>query len=88
MRTTLTLDDELLADAQEYSGIKEKSALVNAALKSLIQREATQRLARMGGTEQRPETNSSSATAPEMILADITGDRRLAAVADRLGIAA
>ena len=51
MRTTLTLDDELLADAQEYSGIKEKSALVNAALKSLIQREAAQRLARMGGTE-------------------------------------
>ncbi len=51
MRTTLTLDDELLADAQEYSGIKEKSALVNAALESLIQREAAQRLVRMGGTE-------------------------------------
>ena len=50
MRTTLSLDDELLADAQEYTGIKEKSALVNAALKALVQREAARRLAAMGGT--------------------------------------
>jgi len=27
MRTTVTLDDELVKDAQEYTGIKEKSAL-------------------------------------------------------------
>ena len=51
VRTTLSLDDELLADAQEYTGIKEKSALVNAALKALVQREAARRLAAMGGTE-------------------------------------
>jgi Arc/MetJ family transcription regulator len=50
MRTTLTLDDELLAQAKEYTGIKEKSALVNEALKSLVQREAARRLARLGGT--------------------------------------
>ena len=50
MRTTITIDDELLAQAQEYTGVKEKSALVNQALKSLVQREAARRLARLGGT--------------------------------------
>ena len=51
MRTTLTLDDQLLADAAELTGITEKSALVRAALKALIEREAARRLARLGGTE-------------------------------------
>jgi Arc/MetJ family transcription regulator len=50
MRTTVTLDDELLKKAQEYTGIAEKSLLVNAALTALVQREAARRLARMGGT--------------------------------------
>ena len=51
MRTTLTLDDGLLADAQEFTGIKEKSALVNAALKAIVEREAARRLARLGGSQ-------------------------------------
>ena len=51
MRTTITLDDELLAKAQFYTGIREKSALVRAALKALVEREAARRLARLGGTE-------------------------------------
>ena len=51
MRTTVTLDDELLAKAEKYTSIKEKSALVNAALKALVEREAARRLARLGGTE-------------------------------------
>ena len=51
MRTTLALDDELVAQAQAYTGIKEKSALVREALKRLVQREAAERLARLGGTE-------------------------------------
>jgi len=50
MRTTVTLDDDLVAAAQEYTGIQEKSALVRAALKALVEREAARRLARMGGT--------------------------------------
>lgn len=50
MRTTVTLDDELLKDAVEFTGIQEKSALVNAGLKALVEREAARRLARMGGT--------------------------------------
>ena len=32
MRTTITIDDELLAKAQKYTGVKEKSALINRAL--------------------------------------------------------
>ncbi len=50
MRTTVVLDDELLADAEEYTGIKEKSALIREALKALVEREASRRLARLGGT--------------------------------------
>ena len=51
MRTTLALDDELLAKAQFFTGLKEKSALVREALKALIERESARRLARLGGTE-------------------------------------
>ena len=51
MRTTLTLDDDLLARAAELTGISEKSALVREALTALIQREAARRLALLGGSE-------------------------------------
>ena len=46
MRTTVTINDELLQRAQEYTGIEEKSTVVNAALKALVEREAARRLAR------------------------------------------
>lgn len=51
MRTTIALDDDLVAKAQEYTGITEKSALVRAALTELVAREAARRLARLGGSE-------------------------------------
>ena len=51
MRTTVVLDDELLAKAEAYSGIPEKSALIREALKALVEREAARRLARLGGSE-------------------------------------
>jgi len=51
MRTTLALDDDLLADAEFYTGIREKSALVREALRALVAREAARRLARLGSTE-------------------------------------
>ena len=50
MRTTLNIDEKLLAEARELSGIKEKTALVRAGLEALIQREAARYLAAMGGT--------------------------------------
>ena len=51
MRTTIALDDELLAKAQSYTGLEEKTALVREALKALIQREAAKRLANLGGSQ-------------------------------------
>ncbi|MEO9189264.1 MAG: type II toxin-antitoxin system VapB family antitoxin [Acetobacteraceae bacterium] len=51
MRTTVNLDDELLAEAQALTGLHEKSALVREALKALIERESAWRLARLGGSE-------------------------------------
>ena len=51
MRTTLSLDDELVAEAQRLTGTTEKTALVREALRALIQRESARRLARLGGTE-------------------------------------
>jgi Arc/MetJ family transcription regulator len=50
MRTTLNLDDELIRQAQEYTGIQEKTALIHEALRHLIAREAGKRLAALGGT--------------------------------------
>src|SRR5438045_4159538 len=51
VRTTLALDDELVAKAQAFTGLKEKSSLVREALKALIERESARRLARLGGSE-------------------------------------
>ena len=53
MRTTLAIDDDLLAKAQEYTGLQEKSALVREALKALVEREAARRLATLGGAEPK-----------------------------------
>lgn len=51
MRTTLAIDDDLLAKAQALTGVKEKSAVIREALKALIARESALRLARLGGSE-------------------------------------
>ncbi len=51
MRTTITIDDELMQSAVEYSGLTEKSAIVRLALQAYVAREAGRRLARMGGSE-------------------------------------
>lgn len=53
MRTTINLDDDLLAQAQQLSGLTERTALLREALLALVQRESAQRLARLGGTEKQ-----------------------------------
>jgi Arc/MetJ family transcription regulator len=50
MRTTIAIDDDLFAKAQEFAGVTEKSAVIREALKAFVEREAARRLARMGGT--------------------------------------
>jgi len=51
MRTTLALDDDLVAEAQRPTGTSERRALIREALKALIERESARRLARLGGSE-------------------------------------
>ena len=55
MRTTLNIDDRLLAEAQRITGLLEKSTLVREGLKALIERESARRLALLGGSEPQLE---------------------------------
>ena len=65
MRTTIALDDELVAEAQAITGLMNKSALVREALKALIARESARRLALLGGTE--PELNVAPRRRPDPV---------------------
>jgi Arc/MetJ family transcription regulator len=51
MRTTITIDDDLLAKAAKLAGPLDRSAVVREGLKALIQRESARRLARLGGSQ-------------------------------------
>ncbi len=53
MRTTLNIEDNLIAKASKMTGIKEKTALVKLGLEALIARESGKRLARLGGTQKQ-----------------------------------
>lgn len=50
MRTTITLDDDLMADAAIYSGIDDKSKLINLVLDHYVKWMAGRRLAALGGS--------------------------------------
>ncbi len=56
MRTTIALDDDLIAKAQAFTGLKEKTSLIHEALKALIERESSRRLALLGGSEPKITT--------------------------------
>ena len=51
MKTTINIDDDILAEAGRLTGIKEKTALVRLGLETLIAQESSRRLAKLGGTE-------------------------------------
>jgi Arc/MetJ family transcription regulator len=53
MRTTLNLDNELVARAAELTGVKDKTALVRLGLETLIALKSGERLARLAGTERK-----------------------------------
>lgn len=55
MRTTLNIDDELLARARELTGESEKTRLVHLGLEALVQRTAARRLAALGGSDSQAE---------------------------------
>jgi len=52
MRTTLNIEDELIKEASQLTGIKEKTSLVKLGLEALIARESAKRLAKLGGSEK------------------------------------
>ncbi|WP_418316186.1 type II toxin-antitoxin system VapB family antitoxin [Piscinibacter sakaiensis] len=51
MRTTINIDDELLAKATKLVGPMDRTAILHEGLKALIERESAKRLARLGGTQ-------------------------------------
>ena len=53
MRTTVTLDDEQLAQATRLAGPMDRTTLLNEALKAFVEREASRRLARLGGSQPK-----------------------------------
>lgn len=53
MRTTVTLDDDLLVRARALTGVTETSALVREGLKTLIRVESARRLAALGGSDPK-----------------------------------
>jgi predicted CopG family antitoxin len=55
MRTTITIDDKLIDDLRERTGIARTSDLVRQALIEMRQREAAEFLAAMGGTMPKLE---------------------------------
>ena len=51
MRTTVTLDEGLIAKAIKLTGPLDRSTLLHEGLKALIERESAKRLARLGGSQ-------------------------------------
>lgn len=51
MRTTVTIDDELLQRAAELTGMTERTALLREGLETLIRVESAKRLAALGGSD-------------------------------------
>ena len=53
MRTTLNVDDDLIAKASELTGVDEKTSLIRMGLEALIASKSAKRLAQLGGSERR-----------------------------------
>lgn len=51
MRTTITVDDALVEQAAELSGVHEKAALIRTALQTLVRVESARRLTGLGGSD-------------------------------------
>lgn len=51
LRTTVALDDTLLAQARQLTGLNDTAPLIREALKALIARESAKRLALLGGSD-------------------------------------
>ncbi len=52
MRTTLNIEDALLAKAAKLTGVSEKTSLVRMGLQALVAERSAKKLAALGGTEK------------------------------------
>ncbi|HEX9360132.1 MAG TPA: type II toxin-antitoxin system VapB family antitoxin [Bradyrhizobium sp.] len=64
MKFTIAIDDELFARAQQFAGVTDESAVVREALKAFVEREASRRLARIGGTQ--PDADAPPRRRPQV----------------------
>ncbi len=53
MRTTLNVDEKLVAKASKLTGVEERTSLVRMGLEALIAQKSAERLAKLGGTEKQ-----------------------------------
>lgn len=65
MRTTINLDDDLLAKASMLTGITDRTPLIRESLKAIIARESARRLALLGGSMPELELTPRRRPAPE-----------------------
>jgi Arc/MetJ family transcription regulator len=63
MRTTVNLDEALLAEAQRLTGTTERTALIHEGLRAIIARESARRLARLGGSDPQAKVKPRRRTA-------------------------
>jgi len=52
MKTTINIEDKLIKNARELTGIKKKTSLIKFGLQALITKESSKRLAKSGKTEK------------------------------------
>lgn len=58
MKTTLYIPEELLQQAMEYSGIKEKTGVLQEGLRALIREKAAERIRKLGGSDKKAKVIS------------------------------
>jgi Arc/MetJ family transcription regulator len=58
MKTTMNLSDELVEQAMKYTGIKEKTKLVNVALETLIRESSRKQLIQLFGSDKKASVAS------------------------------
>jgi Arc/MetJ family transcription regulator len=60
----MILNETLLAEARELTGLTEKTAVVHEGLRALIARESARRLAALGGRDPRAKAPRRRRSAP------------------------
>ena len=60
MRTTINIDDELFKSAADFTGIDEKSRLVNTVFEKFVAWESAKRLKKLAGSAPDLDTPSRS----------------------------